>query len=455
MACTLEGTPRTVPRHIALPGAPKRLIYSDFLKRLVVGYYATDTETGIQNPEHAIRFRLAFIDPDGDAVTSSAVDIPAGLDNSTGSLELSQRTTGPSSEEITSLVDWQYTSGDRMYHMIVIGTARLCGGRHSGRLIYAVTRPSKKLPGNIDTTVKYVYAYDFPVRAISTYKPASLAVAAHDQVILQCLNVTTKRWRKLPPFKVESPVVSFTVKEPYIYALTEKHSLVILKVSEDRLSLYGHDGSDRMGLSQVNLFDDSQITLVSSIGGCITGLTDSGLTREGKLLRSLFAAHLPLTVSRLSRSFVPTSPGVSPIVYGVTLDGAVYRFRILSEIELRLLGFIQRLCLMDPDITPFTRRHRNATPGAHLGSLSKPESRHINGDVLGRVVDRGASYLERLIQMTEDSKPAPRPSSYTHVVSRDTSEQTFRDYSRSIVGDVPNPCVAVMQWIEELIRPGL
>ena len=453
MACTLEGTPRTVPRHMALPGSPKRLIYSNFLKRLVVGYYTTDLETDIQHLERANRFRLAFVDPDGDTATSAAVEIPDGLDNSNKSSQLSQNSIGLPDEEVTSLLDWQYSSGDRMYHMIVIGTARL-GENPSGRLIYVVTRPSKKSLGHIDTTVKYVYTYDFPVRAISTYKPASLVVAVQDQVILQCLNVTTKRWRKLPPFRVESPVVSFTVKEPYIYALTEKHSLVILKVSEDRLSLYGHDGSDRMALSHVNLFDDSQITMVSSIGGCITGLTDSGLTREGKLLRSLFTAHLPLTVNRLCRSFAPTAQGVPPIVYGTTLDGAVYRFRVLKEIELRLLGFIQKLCLMDPDITPFIRRHRNAIPGTNLDSLNKPESRHIKGDVLSRLVDRGASYLEKLVRMTGGNEPVPRPSADNSVAPSDAPEQIFRDYSRPIIGEVSNPYVAVTQWIKDLIRPG-
>lgn len=434
------------------------MIYSDYLKRLVVGYSAAGAATGFEHAQRATRFRIAFINPDGDSARSSAIVIPDELDNPAGSPPQSRLPTGPSRERITSLLEWQFNFGDRVYHMIVVGTARPLVSQN-GRLIYIVTRPSAR-DGLIDITVKYVHSYDFPVRAIAAFPPSSLVIAVEDQIILQCLNPQTKRWRKFSPFRVESAVVSVTVKEPYIYVLTSKHSLVVLRADNDRLSLYGQAGTDRLGLDHVNLTEDSQITLVSSVGGCITGLTDMGLTAEEKLLRPLFTAHLPLTVVRLDRSFRPAALGSSQIAYGTTVDGTVYRFRILSKEEWRLLGFIQNLCFKDRAISPFGPRRRKAISDVDSAKPGKPVAMHVNGDILGRLFQRGVSYLENLVK--SDTTGDGRATSSIYVSSYgiapmagDTSEEKFREYSHPIVGDAPYPYVAVMQWMGDMIRPGL
>ncbi|KAL1957451.1 hypothetical protein VTO42DRAFT_6019 [Malbranchea cinnamomea] len=456
LACTLEKKPKPVPRHIPLSGIPRRLIYSDYLKRLVVGYYEADTRSSLNYTKRTVRPRVAFIDPDDESLMSLPIEGPGELCDSTRPPQFSQLPTGASGEKVTSLFDWQFNYGDKAYHMIIVGTSHPHGNK-DGRLIYITARPSLKVPGNMETNIKYIHLYELPVRAVAAYKPSSLVVAVEDEIILQALNPETKRWRKLPAYKVESSVVSVTVREPYIYVLTSRHSLCVLKVNENHLSLHGQDGSDREGLDHVNIDCDSPIAVTSNRGGTIVGLTDVGLTQEEKLLRPVFAAHIPLSVVRLTRSLKSPVPGTPQVMYGTTIDGSVYRFTTLGEKEWRLLRFIQNLCLIDPVICPFSKRRRKALEDLDLSRYGKPESMHINGDILSRLVSRGFSHLKNLIQSETigNRRPAPiaLPTAPGSAGSVSLAKmRKFSEYSRPIVGDVEDPYAAVLLWMEDLLR---
>ena len=308
LACSLDRTTKPVPRQIQLPGSPRRLIYSEYLKRLVVGYEARQIEVDDLCRKLTVRPSIAFVDPDTEpamSLSSSSSLSDVGMDtessDSTGVPPQSRTPTGAAGEKITALLDWQFTQESRVYHMIVVGTNHPHAEK-DGRVIYITARRSPTVQGQIDSSVKFVHAYKGPVRAIAPYGSSSLVIAAGKEISLQTLDASAKRWRKFPTYKVESIPVSVTIREPYIYVLTSKHSLCVLKVGENCPSLYAQDGVDRAGLNHVNLDDDSHIVMTSNHGGAIVGITDIGITPQEKLMRPVFAAHMPLSVLRLSRS---------------------------------------------------------------------------------------------------------------------------------------------------------
>jgi len=251
----------------------------------------------------------------------------------------------------------------------------------------------------------------------------------------------------MPGFKLESPPVSLSVREPYIYALTSRHSLCILKVDNDVLNLYGQDGSDREGLDHAALQGESQMIMTSNRGGVIVGLTETGITPEEKLIRPVFAAHMPLSVVRLNRGSSPTRFGAPDIIYGTTIGGTIYRFMTLGEKEWRLLQFVQNMSTKDPAICPFGRRKRAAIGEWDL-SISRPESMHINGDILCRVTDRGASHLKYMMRSDDIFE-----SSAEQANSSDSRKNKgFIELATPVVGSVEDPFVAVTEWMRSLLR---
>lgn len=463
LACNLDRTPKAVPRHIQLPGVPRRLIYSEYLKRLVVGYEVKEIETGAQCRKLTTRPSIAFVDPDSESATpSSAVGMVTEPSDGTGTSQQPRTPSGASGEKITALLDWQFSQENRVYHMVVVGTTHPYSAKN-GRVIYITARQSSTVPGEIDSSVKYAHPYGAPVRAMAAYEPSSLVIAVGKEIILQSLDTSTKRWRMFPAYKIESPAVSVTVREPYIYVLTSRHSLCVLKVDENCLSLYGQDGFDREGFGHVNFDNDSHVVMTSCHGGAIVGITDIELTPQEKLMRPAFAAHMPLSVLRLNRSFKQDKSAASQITYGTTIDGAVYRFTTLGETEWQLLRFIQNLCLADPAICPFSRRRRIALNDLDPPNSSKPESMHVSGDILDRLANRGVSYLENLVTSETIGGrllPAATPQSVAGGNASGGSPsigkmRKFNDYSEPVVGNVANRFAAVMLWMENLLRVDL
>jgi hypothetical protein len=440
------------------------------LKSLVVGSNVVELEEDDGFRRRTIRPRVAFIHPDGPlSGPSSEMEMADEGDNAAAAVQQSQLPTGSSGEKITALLDWQFSHGEKQYHMIVVGTMlpRVEKSESAGRLIYITARPNPAEPGQIESAIKNAHTYKFPVRAIAAMEPSSLAVAVGDEIILQKLDPQTRRWRKLPPYKMESSPVTVTVRGELIYVLTSRHSLCILKADDSRLSLIGQGGFDREGLDHVHLGDDSQLVMTSNRGGAIVGLSTIGLTLEQKLLRPVFAAHMPLSVVRLSRSFKRKATGTSQYAYGTTIDGTVYRFTTLSEEEWRLLRFIQNLCLADRKICPFTKRRRTTTSEIDPYTLSKPEAMHVNGDILSRLARRGAPYLEYLVtgEMPVRSGTAndtgPSHMAGQSVVDSEGNSprlvqiRKFHEFAESVVGNADDVFEGVMMFMEDFLRVGL
>ncbi|WEW58359.1 hypothetical protein PRK78_003827 [Emydomyces testavorans] len=443
-ACALEKLPKPVPREIPVPGNPKRVVYSRYLQKLVVAYNLITYERDGEYTRCYNRPKICFIDPD---TQSSAASFDLTEDTKCGpeALQFARVPTGASGEKITALFDWNFSSGEHVYHMIVVGTSQP-RSTYAGRLVYISARANLQNASQVASTIKYMHVYDHPIRAIASFGSAALVLAVGDEILFQSLNPITKRWRRLPGYKMESTPLSISVKEPYIYVLTARHSLCILSMVDSHLTLHGQDGTDREGLSHVNLQSESKIILTSNRGGSIVGFSEMGLLPDEKLIKPLFVAHVPHSVIRLSLSHRPYDPKSPEIIYGTALDGTIYRFMTLQEHEWRLLRFIQNICLCNPVICPYKTRRRLVAD--HLApAMIKPESMHIDGDILSRVVDSGVRFLENMMRKNT-------ASSHTSSSRDDNGArmERFLEFAAPVVGDAENPVAAVMFWLENLLR---
>ncbi|KAM5475998.1 hypothetical protein MauCBS54593_000681 [Microsporum audouinii] len=451
-ACSLERVAKAVPREIRVRGNPKRLVYSEYLNKLIVAYNRVDFDftPSTEGTKRWIWPKIGFLDPNGETIISAPIDLRARGSESSIPIVLTRQPVGASGEKVTALLDWKFYGEGNEYHMIVVGTAypdadykkgRDVTIEYRGRIVYITVRQSPPGTGNIDCMTKRIHKYDQPVRTIASFGPSSLIVATGDDIIMQTLDPSSRKWRSLEPHHLESHAVSVSVKEPYIYVLTARHSLCILQATQDGLIMHCQAGADKGGLDHVNLLGESKIIFTANRGGALVGLSEVGLM-DDKVLRPIFSANTPSAVVRVTRSFRPYH-GESGIIYGTTLDGTLYKFQALSEHEWRILRFIQGSCIADVNICPF-RRKRRMTMDEDGPAGGKPEYMHIDGDILARLISHGATYLKEMMRRTT---PDGAPVAYT-----EKKMERFVEFARLVVGETKDPFTDVLLWMENLLR---
>ena len=303
-------------------------------------------------------------------------------------------------EKISTILDWTPERGDEKYHWVVIGTARK-HQQDKGRVIFLRAARSTTNPSIIECSTKHVHHFEGPVYAIAPYGDFTLMVATGYDVVPLVPKSSGAQWDKAR-YTLLSPAISIIVNEPYLYLSTARESLVVLKASDRKLTLHAHDRIKHEGMSHYRIQSDPCLILTSSGGGTISVLTEVGVAGNDKLMPDALAeAHLPVSVRKLFRTSAADSDStsISNSLYGTSLDGSIYRFRILSEKEWRLLRFIQIICIRDSIICPFSlnaKRKKRIDPldisllEVGVGSGRRKSSQmHIDGDILGRLLDNG------------------------------------------------------------------
>ncbi|OJJ47720.1 hypothetical protein ASPZODRAFT_1759696 [Penicilliopsis zonata CBS 506.65] len=441
LICTIGRKAGPVPRRISLPGSANRLAYSKHLQSLVVAYSTTELDMTVDPIRRYTRPIIDFVDPDTQLSEISHIHDP---DTS----ERPWRPLGAAGEKITCLLEWTPRQGDEKYHFIVICTSRKQQqDLPRGRVIFLQASRDPRT-SRIECTVKHIHKFENPVYSIAPYGASTLMVATGYDIVPLENKLSETRWPRSARYTLLSPAVSITVHEPYLYVSTARESLVILKVSDDRLLLHAHDRVKREGLSHCHLIDGPQLTLASSKGGTVSLLTERGITDKDKLIPvAVSEAHLPLSVSRLLLHPDPTPSNHSPSLYGTTLDGTVYRFSPLRETEWRLLRFLQNLAVRDPLISPFTPRRKRRYGLADIEPLDdKPSLMHVDGDILTRLADAGTSHLRQMLT----ARVVPRDLALERRIF-----ERFSQMAADVLGNPSDPVKEVLVWMRDMLHVGL
>lgn len=439
--CTLDREARTVPRRINLPGSANRLAYSKHLKSLIVSYTQIELDTSLDPVRRFTRPMVDFIDPD---FQDSAISLP-------GTEEGLQtwRPQGAAGEKITCILEWTPRKGDEEYHLIVIGTARK-NQQERGRVIFLQTSRDASNPSQIECSVKYVHKFEGPVYAITPYGPFTLMVSSGHEIIPLEPKFSRTRWGRAARYSTVSPAISISAHEPYVYLSTARESLMVLKASDDKLSMYAYDRHRHDGLSHVHIGGPLNLTVASSRGGTVSVLTEKGVTETDKMMpHSLCEAHLPLSVMKLILgSKLSPLDSSSRVLYGNTINGTTYRFLTLGEKDWRLLRLLQNMCEKDPRICPFTpQRKRLRNPVENESLESSPSRMHIDGDILSRLVAQGAGYLHRMLV----SGDLYDLSSHDTGTTQATMER-FSVLAEDALGRSTNQVEAVVKWLRNTLH---
>ena len=438
LICALDDKVKTIPRRISLPGSASKLTYSKHLKSLIVAYSTSEIDTSADPMRRFTRTHIDFVDPDSQ---SPIVELPPSQVEEGGDVSRWRPRTA-AGEKITCILDWTPERGDEMYHWVVIGTAR----RHQqdkGRVIFLQAVRNATNPSNIECVTKHVHHFEGPVYAIAPYGRSTLVVATGYDIVPLVPRSSETRWNRAR-YSLLSPAVSIAVHEPYLYVSTARESLVVLRVSDNRIVLHAHDRVRREGLSNFHMQDDPSLTVASSRGGTVSILTEVGVAGNDRLMpASLAEAHLPLSVTKL----LP----LSDALYGTTLDGAVYRFMKLDVREWRLLRFLQILSTRDPAICPFvpSRRRSNRADIETLVPGRKPLHMHVDGDILNQLVMRGTAYLRQMLSTPDESHQGPGASDTRRVLKK------FLELSEEALGVSLDPARDVMGWLRGLLDSSL
>src|SRR5271154_2911427 len=225
---------QAVPRRMKVYGTPQKLAYSRYLRKIVaagnkISLSSQENET-VPNRLRTMKPALQLIDP---SRPTSAQDQLAAED---------LVVFGESGEHIRCLLNWTPGDCERHYDMILIGLDTDAADMHkrSGKVVCI---SSKHIPGpNASDKVKTIARYPGkPVYSICAYGPCSLITAAGTELILQSLDVGSRKWSTLSRFTLPSSAISLSTQGSLIFAGTMLHSLIILKEQNNTFNFHSSD----------------------------------------------------------------------------------------------------------------------------------------------------------------------------------------------------------------------
>ena len=417
-----------VPRQLPIDGNPTKILYSDYLKKLIVLHVRTTiTQPRQTNEQHvgvaqrALKPWISFLDPDAEPAEHDPDDID---DRGTRELE---RIAG---EKVLGMMEWfPLEEDDKVYPLLVINTlVKENKQAASGRLLLFTMRQG----ANSDVTLECRKRFEpgSPVYAVASYGRSSLVYCCGKDLVLHKLAMhPTKRWNEPIRYTMGSPAAHISVHGDEVYVTTTKDSLSVFKIENNKFVYQFSDQVARNGLHHLEVPHQS-LTLISDMGCSVTGLWKPPKPRIDNLMCTVFQAVLPGSISRLRRlararwyrktptASVSQFSDVTPsflrsgltrsslqrdhtnegypneeveAIIGGSADGALYQFDILDEPSWRLLRYIQNMAIQDSIICPFSTktRHLNIEPA------TSDRSMHVNGDILQRLLDRGGENLLR------------------------------------------------------------
>ena len=470
---SLDPQPKMVPRRLELGGSPVRVLYSVHLEKLIVLHNKfeilrtarrIDGQPNVSG-KRALRPMISLLDVaiaefDPNAMKTSDAKKP--YDNQAPmTLECKP------GEKCLGISEWFPKVGKHEYHMLIINTTLTRARKPVGRLLlFAITKEENDQPSRLLT--KKRIDTDEPVYSVAVYPGKSLVYCCGNDLCMQSLGVAEPpRLHWLPPVKIamRSPARHITVKEPYIYVSSSRESLSVYRYNDGQLIYQFGDQSARYGLHHLQLPSQS-LVLASDMSHTVVGLWQPPERRIDNAMTTVFEAVLPRSLTRLRRISRPhwsradrqvhartlATLSHSPIlgdetILGSSADGTLTQLSILSGPEWRLLRFIQNMAERHALICPF---HPGNPHKRHIEpSDARPHYMHIDGDILERIVDRGAeSVLGEMLDVEPDR------DSHTDFGSREERRERFEELAKGVLMDVEGgeALGRVMLWVGYLLR---
>jgi hypothetical protein len=385
-----------VPRHLPIVGTPTKLLYSGTLGCLVVAVLRDDRPT------------ICFIDPD------SGEDLSCPIDSREGHVLDFAQGLGNQEDRIYGLEEWLYVKNGKTFAFITATTKRgqllVLSTKIRGRQICYWTRFRSKISGE-------------PAYAVACHS-TGLVVSAGSTVYWNTLDEVEKKMRLTESYTLDSPVTSLSVSNGVVRALTMDHSLVTIETKEqadETAFVVQCDEVSRKTMHMVGLDATKEgapaLTLVSDRYCGIRGLRRNSDRRTSCELNVVFEGELGSSVRKFcqgrTRPFWSRLNGVPKLgriastasdedILGVSLDGSLRHFSLLTLDLWRVLDLVQSRAMSDEFarmFEPHHQRRRRRYPAAGNAAGSRKSLVIIDGDLLHRIYDRRG--LESLMNSYE------------------------------------------------------
>ena len=407
---SLDITPKTVPRHIAIRGTPSRLLYSKRLDALVVAA-SVDNKSSI-----------LFIDPD------TGEDMTRALDGVGGKRVDHGARLGRLNDRIFRLLEWTFEKDNNCWHFIIACT-------NSGKLLIISTEVTQAArPGTdpVSGRSKRKVFYHTRYSLKSTGSEPVYAVTGFSQGLLWCsgeklfcdiLDLNEKKFRRVAEYDLPSLARNLEYVDGEIYVLTSEHSLLILQFLQEgdnyairhktsdklsRLSLDHAALGTRSGVpnnNKIHLVSDklrsiaglwpTKDTVVDTLDTVFEGqLTESVLKFVHARCRPVWDPSWQLLQDGPTKNY--RSDDIhSQDLLGVSIRGTITKFTVLDYPAWDFLKFVEHLCMRSQDVADFAFTNQ---PLSEATEVEPRIVRHIDGDTIKRCFD--ARLLEAVLRTT-------------------------------------------------------
>ena len=389
--------PQALPRPILIGGTPSRMIYSQRLWKLIVGFTKTIVKD-LPTQKRRLHFPMVtMLQPYQDFSTRTH-------ESSTIQPMITPQNIGDSGERILGILEWfPYWDPAKVHHFIVINTMRKRKGQRppTGRILFYHYQEGNDIESLVR---KAVIKQEEPVYALAAYGTQSLVHSTGTELVLQELSTSVDgKWKikKIATATLPSLGSFISVHDDFVYVTTKAHSVVVYRVSHDRLApAYG----DEVARDTTRHFSQGgkPITIVADTNGIVAGLWQPPFASLNKSFSTVFEAKLPASVTRFFNAAHLIPPWYrhdlgrgARIVIGTSMSGAMYQFETLAEHEWRLLKFVQNLLEPDPFISPVS--YTGALARKYEPRENVPLAKHVDGDILARLLQYDQPTPESLL----------------------------------------------------------
>lgn len=410
LLASLNAQVTAVPRYLPIKGSPSRILYSPHLQCLVVASIVDGKSTLLMiDPETGDDLSMPSEKKDG-----KAVDFVPGLGNF--------------NERIFRLIEWPYVKEGKTWMFIIVCT-------NMGLVILSTQKldsvRSTSLNRPRDRRIRYYTVHKVkrgtPIYSVTGFDDGLIYCSANT-IYVDTLDMNEKKFKRKAQCVLPSPAVNLTKTLNQIYALTAAHSLEILGLVPSRSEKH-HEGA---GISSYNIIRKhcdqvtrdalhhqtltdhflTPIELISDKNCSVAGLWRRENT-VADTLETVFEGQLPCSVLRFRSG--NTRPLWNTKAYhmgdnfysgypeslGISIDGSLLSFTVLTAEAWRILKFIETLYRKSPTIWEDTSDELLT-----LLDTSPKLSKQVDGDILRKCIDGG--YLEELLRYGQDTEQAAK-----------------------------------------------
>jgi len=449
ISCSLTSHRTTwrIRKEALIDGTPQRLIYSDELQALIVGYVKVEVDE-VQSKRYSLS-HIYITKPETLNTETIKVEDGAWQQNI-----LSFPWSSKSGERLTDILEWKWPKKRTSLMLVASFRYTDTSGQDKGLIKY-IKIVAETTEGRKQYRLSVVHESREPhaVFAVCQYKENTLIYGCGDRLRMRTFDWKEKRFSKGTLFRLPSPAVYITAGQ-YLYVMTSSHSVQILDIQgEEELKCVGQDLEARQGISHLVL-EQAGVIFVTTKDSYVTALTidlSTGMIRQGSG-EDIYRLDLPCSITRLVKSDIRMpwcnrdNPGIlEQNIYGTAADGSLWNFSLVSNAASHLLYLLQAVSDFDED------QGRSPRDISTVNVSADPlKVLLIIGDSLQRLAERrdAAEVLESKLQGLIEHERTARLREYGNALRlSDVSGVTLMSLAKAFQGVVgAKPDLGSGEW---------